>query len=155
MLTCEVISVRQWLYMFPHSAGSDRGSSGLVPFMQLCRHLLFSFRSHGREEAMCVALCCLHKISISSSLFSNMKHSFSSIAEGIYFSWIKGVQKLVCLFTFWECIWPESISVALSAVVESYLNTPPPPLHSHKHNDMASASVQEGINSAAGQLMWM
>lgn len=69
--------------------------------MQICRHLLFSFHTSGHAEAICIALCCVHEISIAITLFSNEQcnHApFFGLQRQIYILWTKrGVQTLLCL----------------------------------------------------------
>lgn len=98
---------------------------------------------------MCVALCCLHKTSISSSLFSTacciifcLDGSFHKdvfrLHGGIFFYKTHadiGVSYKCCDF-----MWRKALSVAPS--VDSYLP--------QKHNDMAAASLEEGINPRQG-----
>lgn len=123
---------------FQYLVGCERDSSCLVPH-HLCSSVdicCFHSPSHGGEEAMSIALCCLHKTSISSSLFSTASciifssASMGAIAKmlldcsGGTFLWEKKKTRRADIGVSYKCcdfMRRKALSVALSVVVDSYL----------------------------------
>ena len=126
-----------------------RKSLFFFPAQHLCSSVdicCFHSPSHGGEEAMCVALCCLHKTSISSSLFSTACCIIFCL-DGSYqkdvlrFFLLKNYTcRHWCLTSAVILTWREALSVAPS--VDSYLP--------QKHKDTAAASLEEGIKPRQG-----
>lgn len=108
-----------------------------IPFMQLCRHLLFLFSQPQGWRDRCVLLCVVYIKHPSAPVCSLLAVSYSCLfrqklshrcspfliaAEFIFyfFLWKKEMYRHWFVLTS-DIMWRQTLSVALSAVIDSYL----------------------------------